>query len=244
MFLTALDARTIKSPVPKRSIPITIKSVSSQSTSFVNRIATKGINKIIVVTPKTLTMSLFRLNILYINNNILTNNICQATIYSRDMDKGSTIFLRLVLYLTALAAVIGLVWFPQTEGRAESLDLISIYKDPFIVYLYIATIPFFTALYQAHKILGYIDKNKVFSQESVKAVSIIKYCAIVFMGLIGAATAYIFVMSKATNDDGAGAVAIGVITMFASSVLATATAVLQRLLQNAVDMKSENDLTV
>lgn len=171
--------------------------------------------------------------------------------YSRGMNRGSTLFLKFVLCLIGLVVLAVMLWFPQTEGRAANLDLVSIYRDPFIIYLYIASIPFFTALYQAYKILGYIDKNeqgsstsKIFSQDSVKAVRNIKYCAITFAGFIAVATAYIFVMSKATNDDGAGAVAVGIITIFASSVLATATAVLQRLLQNAVDIKSENDLTV
>jgi hypothetical protein len=34
------------------------------------------------------------------------------------------------------------------------------------------------------------------------------------------------------------------VIIFASIVIATAAAIFQRLLQNAVDMKSENDLTV
>jgi hypothetical protein len=37
---------------------------------------------------------------------------------------------------------------------------------------------------------------------------------------------------------------MGVLITFASIVPATAMAVLERALQNAVDMKSENDLTV
>ncbi len=160
------------------------------------------------------------------------------------MKRGSTLFLKIVILLIAIGALIGMIWFPQTEGRATNLDLISIYKDPFIIYLYIASIPFFTALYQAFKLLGYIDKNKIFSQASVKAVGNIKYCAIALMGFIAAAILYIFVMAKATNDDGAGAIVVGLVTVFASSIIATAAAVFQKLLQNAVDIKSENDLTV
>jgi hypothetical protein len=37
---------------------------------------------------------------------------------------------------------------------------------------------------------------------------------------------------------------LGIFTTFASIVIATTAAVFQRLLQNAVDIKSENDLTV
>src|SRR6266496_4252219 len=46
------------------------------------------------------------------------------------------------------------------------------------------------------------------------------------------------------GDDPAGPTALGIFTTFASIVIATAAALFQRLLQNAVDIKSENDLTV
>ena len=46
------------------------------------------------------------------------------------------------------------------------------------------------------------------------------------------------------SDDRAGGVFMGILITFASIVVATAMAVLERALQNAVDMKSENDLTV
>src|SRR3990167_3662656 len=94
------------------------------------------------------------------------------------MKRGSTLFLKIVILLIAIGALAGMILFPQTEGRAANLDLISIYKDPLIIYAYIASIPFFVALYQAFKLLGYIDDNKVFSQLSVKAVRNIKYCAL------------------------------------------------------------------
>jgi hypothetical protein len=46
------------------------------------------------------------------------------------------------------------------------------------------------------------------------------------------------------SDDRPPVIAIGVLTSFVSIVIATAAAVFERLLQTAVDIKSENDLTV
>lgn len=158
------------------------------------------------------------------------------------MKKGSTFFLRFVICLIAIAALAGLIWFPQTEGRAANLDIISIYKDPLIIYSFIASIPFFVALYQAYKLLGYIDKNKIFSQVSVKTVRNIKYCAVAIIGFLAVAIFYIRVMAH--GDDPAGPTMMGLLAIFTSVVIATAAAVFQRLLQNAVDIKSENDLTV
>jgi len=158
------------------------------------------------------------------------------------MKKGSTLFLKFVISLIAIGAFIWLIWFPQLEGRAVNLDLISIYADPLIIYAYIGSIPFFVGLYQAIKLLGYIDHNKVFSQSSVNAVRNIRNCAITFSGFIVLGILYIILFVK--GEDPAGVTALGIFTTFTSIVIATAAAVFQKVLQNAVDMKSENDLTV
>ena len=100
------------------------------------------------------------------------------------MKTGSTLFLKFVICLIAIGALIWLMWFPQLEGRAANLDLLSIYKDPLIIYTYLGSIAFFVALYQAFKLLGYVDGNKVFSQSSVNAVRNIKYCAITLSAVI------------------------------------------------------------
>jgi uncharacterized membrane protein YbjE (DUF340 family) len=160
------------------------------------------------------------------------------------MKRSSTLFLKVVILLIAIGALVVMIRFPQTEGRAANLDLISIYKDPFIIYIYIASIPFFAALYQAFKLLGYIDKNKVFSQVSVNAVRNIKYCGVAIVAFIVAAEAYLFIVQRGKSDDIAGGVAMGLFIIFVSVIVATAAAVFQKLLQNAVDIKSENDLTV
>ena len=155
--------------------------------------------------------------------------------------QSSTLFLKVVILLIAIGTLIWMIWFPQLEGRATNLDLISIYKDPLIIYGYIASIPFFVALYYAFKFLGYIDNNKVFSQLAVKAVRIIKYCALVIPVFI--VLGDVFLILNASGDDVAGPVALGIYTMFASIVIASTAAIFERLLQDAVNIKSENDLT-
>jgi hypothetical protein len=158
------------------------------------------------------------------------------------LKQGSTLFLKIVISLIGIVTLAGMIWFPRLEGRAANLDLISIYKDPLIIYAYIASIPFFVALYQAWKLLDYVDQNKVFSPLAVRAVRIIKYCALAIPVLIIVGEA--FVIFSANGDDVAGPVALGIYATFASIVIATAVAVFERVLQNAVVIKSENDLTV
>ena len=96
------------------------------------------------------------------------------------MQKVSTIFLQVVIAILGIVALIVMIRFPLTEGRAVNLDLFSIYADLFIIYGYLASISFFVALYQAFRLLGYIGQNKVFSLSSVQALRTIKYCAIIF----------------------------------------------------------------
>ena len=159
------------------------------------------------------------------------------------MKKSSTIFLQVVIVLIGIVALAIMIRFPLTEGRAVNLDLFSIYSDPFIIYGYAVSIVFFVALYQAFKLLGYIGQNKVFSLNSVKTLRTIKYCAIIMSISIVTAVLYIR-MSHNTDDDPAGFIAIGILATFISVVIATAAAVFERTLQSAVDIKSENDLTV
>ena len=158
------------------------------------------------------------------------------------MKRSSTLFLKVVILLIAIGVLAGMIWFPQTEGRATHLDLISIYTDPFIIYFYIASIPFFVGLYQAFKLLHFIDANKAFSQGAVHTLRNMKFASLSLIGFIALAEFYIRFFAH--GDDPAGPTTLGVIVAFAFAVIATATAVFQKLLQNAVDMKSENDLTV
>ncbi len=158
------------------------------------------------------------------------------------MKHNSTLFLKTVIIFIAVAVLTGLIWFPQTEGRAKNLDFINIYKDPFIIYTYIGAIPFFIALFQAFKLLNYVDKNKIFSKPAVKTVQNIKYCALAVVAFVAAAIFYIRFGAK--GDDPAGPTMMGLVVIFTSTVIATAAGIFQKLLQNALDIKSEIDLTV
>jgi hypothetical protein len=159
------------------------------------------------------------------------------------MKRCSIVFLQAVIVFIGIVALAILIWFPSTEGRAASLDLFSVYFNPFILYGYVASIAFFVALYKAFKLLGYIGQNKVFSSNSVKTLKSIKYCAIVLSILIVTAGLYIRIFHS-KEDDPAGFLAICIVTTFVSIVVATAAAIFEKILQNAIDMKSENDLTI
>jgi hypothetical protein len=160
------------------------------------------------------------------------------------MKRASTIFLQIVIALLGIGVLVALLWEPQLEGRNVNATQFEIYfKDPFLAYIYLAFVPFFVGLYQAFKMLGYARRDEIFSPRSVRAFRIIKYCAIATALFIVGAECYIFIFVRGT-DDVAGGVAMGLFIIIVSAIIATAAALFERVLQNAVDIKSENDLTI
>jgi len=160
------------------------------------------------------------------------------------MKRGSTIFLQIVLLLLGMGVLAALLWEPQVEGRNVHSTQFEIYfRDPFLLYIYLAFVPFFVGLYQGFKLLGFARRDEIFSERSVRAFQIIKYCALTTALFILGAEAYIFTFVRGT-DDIAGGVMMGVFIILVCAVIGTAAAVFERVLQNAVDIKSENDLTV
>lgn len=154
------------------------------------------------------------------------------------MKKSSILFLQAVIVLIGIVTLFIMIRLPLTEGRATNLDLFSIYADPLILYIYVASIPFFIALYKVFKLLGYIGQNEAFSLNAVSTLRSIKYCAIALSILIVIAGVYIRIFHN-KQDDPAGFIALCIVTTFVSLVVATAVAVFEKILQNGVDIKSE-----
>lgn len=151
---------------------------------------------------------------------------------------GSTLILRIVILLFgALVAFLCLFLLPKGIMSDET----GMYR-PLLIGMYIPAVPFFIALYQGMKLLHLIDKNKVFSESSVKALRYIQYCGFTIGALYALYMPYIF--QVADRDDAPGVALLGFVFVFASFVVGAAAAVFQKLLQNVIDIKSENELTV
>lgn len=158
------------------------------------------------------------------------------------MKRTSTVFLQIVVVLIGIGTLALLLWEPHIEGRNKHATLFEIYfKDPVLAYVYTASIPYFVALYQAFKVLGYAGRNTIFSQAAVKALRTIKYCAIAIIVFVAVSVLFFF---SGDPEDRPPGVFMRILVTFPSIVVATAAAVFERVLQNAVEIKSENDLTV
>lgn len=128
------------------------------------------------------------------------------------------------------------------KGGSEEFPAASRSIFLIMIGLYATAVPFFIALWQTLKLLSYTDQNKAFSNLSVKALRNIKYCAIIITILYIGGVPLLIPIAEA--DDAPGLVLMGMVVACAPIVIAVFATVLQRLLQNAIDIKSENELTV
>jgi hypothetical protein len=157
------------------------------------------------------------------------------------MKRGSTIFLQVIIVLVGIGALAFMLWEPHVEGVNAHATLFQMYFNSFVIYAFIGSTPFFAALYHAFKVLGYVRQNKTFSQAAVNSLRIIKYCALTLIGFV--AVSVIFMIGGDREDRPAG-LFMRILVTFPAIIVATAAAISERILQNAVDLKSENDLTV
>ncbi|PGM91342.1 DUF2975 domain-containing protein [Bacillus cereus] len=160
------------------------------------------------------------------------------------MKQGSTLFLKTAIILIGIPVLALCIFLVPNIGdyAAELFPDIAFIKYLVLINLYATVIPFYFALYQAFKLVSFIDKGNAFSKLSVRALKKIKNCAITISILYVVGMPLFYLVAE--RDDAPGIIILGMLLIFASMVIAVFAAVLQRLLKDAIDIKSENDLTV
>ena len=154
--------------------------------------------------------------------------------------KKETVFLKVIIVLIG-AFILGLCIFFLPRGVKIAYGTDSALLS-FILLMYVTAIPFFIALYEALRILSYIENGTAFSGISVKSLKNIKVCAVIISGLYILGMPILFII--ADKDDAPGIILMGMVVVFASLVIAVFSAVLQNLLKSVIEIKLENDLTV
>lgn len=80
---------------------------------------------------------------------------------------------------------------PHFEGRNANATVFEVYfKDPFLAYAYIGSIPFFMGLFQGIRVLGFVGEEWGFSAESVAAVRKIRVCALALLGFVAGSVGF------------------------------------------------------
>lgn len=146
------------------------------------------------------------------------------------MQRATTAFLQTFIVLVGVIVLALLLREPQLEGvNAHRTNFEIYFQDPFLAIAYAGSIPFFVALYQAFKLLGYVSRNAAFSEATVKALRTIKYCAFTIIGFV--AVEEVWIMLNHGEDDATGAFAMGVVITLGSIVVAAAATMFEGLVQ-------------
>lgn len=155
------------------------------------------------------------------------------------MNKGVSILLQVVTVCMGMGILFVMIRFPQTEGRAVNLDLVSIYLDPFIIYIYIGSIALFVGLYQVCTFWGYIGSGALFSPSSANALRVVRYCAMTLLAFILGAVGYLFLLRRSVEEDIAGGVMMCLLLIVASLVVMTTATVLEKRIRHSFARNSQ-----
>ena len=160
------------------------------------------------------------------------------------MKRGSTFLLRgaIVIIAAIVLAICAFALPAMWMAIAEEYPQHTYVFYSILIAFYVATLPFFYALYQAMKLLNYVDTNKAFSMRAVKALRRIAGSAfsvsIIFISSLP------FFYTWADIEDAPGLVLVGIFLVMAPFIVGVFAALLQRVFCDAIDIKKENDLTV
>ncbi len=159
------------------------------------------------------------------------------------MKRVSTHFLRFVILLLCVGVVALCFGLPSMyRGASAEFPYASRAIFFIVVILYTTVVPFFFAVWQTLKLLRTVDQNTAFADVSVRALRNIKYAAIAMTVLYLGCVPLLFPI--ADGDDAPGLLLIGAALACSPLVVAVFAAVLQKLLQSAIDIRAENELTV
>lgn len=147
------------------------------------------------------------------------------------MRRSSTTILQAVIVLVGLGALAFLLKEPHFEGRNVNATLFEVYfKDPFLAYAYIGSIPFFVALQQAFRALGYAGQGQAFSPATAQALRTAKLCALSFLAFVAGGE---IIIMLTPSDDRAGGVVIGLLVASVATAMAATAAKFERVVRDA-----------
>ncbi|MGG0658505.1 DUF2975 domain-containing protein [Rummeliibacillus pycnus] len=155
-----------------------------------------------------------------------------------NVKRGSTTFLKGIIFLAGIAVLaLCIYWLPEFAIRDARVHPDTAYfLIPFLVCAYGFCITFSVMLYQAFKLLTYIERNNAFSELSLKSLKVIKKCtfAVIFFIVLGIVS--LIVLSKVTGDDAAGPISLSLMGILVTSTVASIVSVLQKPIKNFLEI--------
>jgi hypothetical protein len=149
------------------------------------------------------------------------------------MNRSAAGWLQVAMLLLGLSTLAFLLGEPHLESRNAHATAYEIYfHDPFLVFVYAGSLPFFVALYRAFGLFEHVRQTGTFSQVTMAALRTIKRCAVIIIGFV--AVGMVFIIRSADEDDRPAGVVMGLAVALASGAVALAAARCARNLQTAL----------
>jgi len=148
----------------------------------------------------------------------------------------STFFLKIVAFLIGIVVLaVCIYWLPQAAIRDAKVRPGDYSIYPLLICAYGVCIMFSVALYQAYKLLNYININNAFSELSLKSLKVIKKCAVTIIFFILFLIVYLRVFAMFTGEDAAGPIALGLIGILVTAIIAAIIDLLQKPIKNILE---------
>ena len=149
------------------------------------------------------------------------------------MKSSAAAFFQAAIVVIGIVTLTFMLWEPHLEGRNIHATTFEIYfKDPFLAYVYIGSIPFFVALYRAFRLFGHVRVTRTFSLVTVDALRAIKRCGIVLLGFVLGAAG--FILKFGDHEDRPPGIFMSFLAILVSSTIAIAATLLARNLEKTL----------
>ncbi len=135
--------------------------------------------------------------------------------------------LQAAVVLLAIGAVAFLLWAPAVDGANANSTVFQIYfTDPFVAYVYLASIAYFVGLHRAFTLLGDFRKRGTCSPVTVDALRSIRRCAFWILAAVPGGMA--FILSGTPEPPG---IVMGLFVAVVASLVAVGATVAARAVQ-------------
>lgn len=150
--------------------------------------------------------------------------------------------LRIAVILVTITILLACVyWIPNIANFMEDhAPEFSYIKLPLLLGIYLTAIPFCIAVFNVFKLLKLIEEDVVFSMDSIKILSIISKCSIAEIVLYSLGLVYLYI----NNAMQPGIILLSLLIMLAAFIIYIFIEILEELLLKAVQIKTENELTI
>jgi hypothetical protein len=154
------------------------------------------------------------------------------------VDKSSTIFLKLILYALSIGAIAVASFLIYHTIKT---DFVGGYK-PILIGVSISMLPFLFIFYQSYLLLNLIDNNQSLTDHSVSALKTVKRTSLLISLMYLVGSPYTFIVAE--KDDAPGVVVLNLLLIIGPFTVGVFASILQKLLINAIEYKSETELTI